>query len=264
MDWNNTKSIFIMVFFVLNIFLLYQFLEKINDSQYESFTESTTEELLKEDEISIETSLPKQKSDQFLIAQSKTFEKKDIQYLKNQKAKIIDDKKLVGTFKTPVGMKAEINAADLDIFLKEYILKGNEYHYWSYDEISQTITCYQVEDKKMFYNNSKGKVTLYLNKKGEIVSYEQMYLEEIKKFNKPKELKSAITAIGALYDNGDINPKSKVTNVKLGYYNSLQTTSVSHLLVPTWWVVIDDETDLFVNAFDGEVIELNTEEKILE
>ncbi|UYY99014.1 two-component system regulatory protein YycI [Peribacillus frigoritolerans] len=265
MDWNNTKSIFIMVFFVLNIFLLYQFLEKINDSQYESFTESTTEELLKEDEISIETQLPKQKlKDQFLIAQSKTFEKKDIQHLKNQNAKIIDDKKLVGTFKTPVGMKSEIHAADLDIFLKEYILNGNEYHFWSYDEISQTIICYQVADKKMFFNNSKGKVTLYLNKKGEIVSYEQMYLEGIKKFNKPKELESAITAIGALYDNGDIDPKSKVTNVKLGYYNSLQTTSVSHLLVPTWWVVIDDETDLFVNAFDKEVIELNTEEKILE
>lgn len=82
-----------MVFFVLNIFLLYQFLEKINDYQIENFTESTTEELLKEDEISIETPLPKQKKDQFLIANSKTFEKKDIQYLKNQKAKIIDDKK---------------------------------------------------------------------------------------------------------------------------------------------------------------------------
>ncbi|MFA1714466.1 two-component system regulatory protein YycI [Peribacillus frigoritolerans] len=265
MDWNNTKSIFIMVFFVLNIFLLYQFLEKINDSQLESFTEPLTDELLKEDEISIETPLPKQKlKDQFLIAQSKTFEKKDIQYLKNQKAKIIDDNKLVGTFKIPVGMKAEINAADLDIFLKEYILNGSEYHFWSFDEISQTITCYQVADKKMLYNNSKGKVTLYLNKKGEIVSYEQMYLKVIEKFNKPKELVSALSAIGALYDNDDIKPKSKVTNVKLGFYNSLQTTSVSHLLVPTWWVVIDDETDLFVNAFDGEVIELNTEEKILE
>ncbi|MBR8644461.1 hypothetical protein KEH51_07060 [[Brevibacterium] frigoritolerans] len=55
--------------------------------QYESFTESSTEELLKEDEISIETPLPKQKSDQFLIAKSKTFEKKDIQYLKIKKQK---------------------------------------------------------------------------------------------------------------------------------------------------------------------------------
>ncbi|MGG3496206.1 two-component system regulatory protein YycI [Peribacillus simplex] len=264
MDWNNTKSIFIMVFFILNIFLLYQFLEKINDNQIENFTESSIDELLKEDEISIETPLPKQKLDQFLIAQSKTFEKKDIQDLKNQKAKIIDDKKLVGTFKTPVSMKAEIHAADLDIFLKEYILNGDDYHFWSYDKINQTIICYQVADKKMFYNNSKGKVTLYLNKKGEIVSYEQMYLEGIKKFNKPKELIPALSAIGALYDNDDIDPKSKVTNVKLGFYNSLQTTSVSHLLVPTWWVVLNDKTDLFVNAIDGEVIELNTEEKILE
>ncbi|PJN90392.1 hypothetical protein CVN76_10565, partial [Bacillus sp. mrc49] len=66
MDWNNTKSIFIMVFFVLNIFLLYQFLEKINDYQYENFAESSTEELLKEDDISIEVPLPKQKlKDQF-------------------------------------------------------------------------------------------------------------------------------------------------------------------------------------------------------
>lgn len=265
MDWNNTKSIFIMVFFVLNIFLLYQFLEKINDYQYENFAESSTEELLKEDDISIEVPLPKQKlKDQFLTAKSKTFEKKDIQYLKNQKAKIIDDKKLVGTFKTPVVMKADIHEADLDIFLKDYILNGSEYRFWSYDKTTQTIICYQVADNKMFFNNSMGKVTLYLNKKGEIVSYEQMYLEKLEKFNKPKELVTPMKAIRALYDNRDIVPKSKVTNVKLGFYNSLQTTSMSHLLVPTWWIVLDNETDLFVNAFDGEVIELNTEEKILE
>ncbi|MFE0505291.1 two-component system regulatory protein YycI [Peribacillus butanolivorans] len=265
MDWNNTKSIFIMVFFILNIFLLYQFLEKINDYTYESMTEPLTEELLKEDEITIAVPLPKQKvKDQFLIANSKNFDKKDLQYLKNQKAKIIDDKNLVGTFKTPVSMSDEINAANVEIFLKEYILNGNDYRFWSYDKINQTIICYQVADKKMFYNNSKGKVTLYLNKKGEVVSYEQMYLEGIEKFNKPKELESALNAIGALYNHGDIAPKSKVTNVQLGFYNSLQTTSVSHLLVPTWWVVLDDETDLFVNAFDGQVIELNTEEKILE
>ncbi len=52
--------------------------------------------------------------------------------------------------------------------------------------------------------------------------------------------------------------------MELGYYNSLQTTSATHLLVPTWRVVVNDEEDLFVNAFDGEVIELNTEEKITE
>ena len=134
-DWNNTKSIFIMVFFILNIFLLYQFLEKINDYPITKVLRSPlTEELLKEDEISIEAPLPKQKvKDQFLIAKSKNFEKKDLQYLKNQKAKIIDDKNLVGTFKTPVSMNDKIQAADVEIFLKEYILNGNDYRFWSYD-----------------------------------------------------------------------------------------------------------------------------------
>ena len=59
----------------------------------------------------------------------------------------------------------------------------------------------------------------------------------------------------------DIEPKSEVTKVELGYYNSLQTTSATHLLVPVWRVVVNDEEDLFVNAFDGEVIELNTKKR---
>ncbi len=157
MDWNNTKSIFIMVFFVLNIFLLYQFLEKINDSQLESFTEPLTDELLKEDEISIETPLPKQKSDQFLTAQSKTFEKKDIQHLKNQKAKIIDDKKLVGTFKIPVGMKEEIQAADVDIFLKEYILNGSEYHFGAMMKSARPSPAIKWQIKRCFLIIVKGR-----------------------------------------------------------------------------------------------------------
>lgn len=264
MDWNNTKSIFIMVFFVLNIFLLYQFLEKINDSQLEFIADSSIEEVLKEDEITI-NQLPKQREkDQFLIAKSKTFENKDLKDLKNQKVKIIDGEKLVGSLKEPVSLSKETRPADLDTFLKEYILYGSEYSYWSYDKESQTIICYQVSDNKMFFNNSKGKVTLYMNKDDEVTSYEQTYLEGIEKFNKPKELVSALDAIHALYNQGDIVSKDEVTSVKVGFYNSLQTTSFSHLLVPTWWVVVNNETDLFVNAFDGEVIELNTEEKILE
>ena len=264
MDWNNTKSIFIMVFFILNIFLLYQFLEKINDNQYEFIAESSYEEVLKEDEIKT-IPLSKQKvKDQFLIAKSKVFDKKELKNLNNQKVNIIDGNKLVGSLKTPISLGKEIHSADVTIFLKDHILYGSEYGFWSYDKDNQTIICYQVSDNKMFFNNSKGKVTLYLNKEAEVTSYEQTYLVGIEKFNKPKELYSDLDAVYALYSHGDIVSKDEVTDVKLGFYNSLQTTSFSHLLVPTWWVVVNDETDLFVNAFDGEVIELNTEEKILE
>ena len=73
MDWNKTKSIFIMVFFVLDIFLLYQFLEKKDNYQFEYITEATIEDRLQENEITY-NSLPKQKfKEQFLTAQSKIF-----------------------------------------------------------------------------------------------------------------------------------------------------------------------------------------------
>ena len=144
------------------------------------------------------------------------------------------------------------------------MLYGSDYHYWHYDKKDGEIILYQIWDKKMLYNNSKGKITLFVNKENQVFSYEQTYLEDIKKFNKEKDLVPPIKALEALYMNGDIEPKSKVTDVELGYYNSLQTTSATHLLVPVWRVVVNDEIDLFVNAFDGGVIELNTEEKILE
>ena len=73
MDWSKTKSIFIMVFFILDIFLLYQFLEKKDNYQFEYITEATIEDRLQEDEITY-VALPKQNKEQFLIAQSKIFQ----------------------------------------------------------------------------------------------------------------------------------------------------------------------------------------------
>ena len=172
--------------------------------------------------------------------------------------------KLIGSFNKPISISKNFQSSELEQLLKEYMLFGNDYLYWNYDKKDGEIIFYQTWDKKMFFNNSKGKITLFVNKENQVTSYEQTYLEDIKKINKEKDLVTAIKAIETLYMNGDIQSKSEITKVELGYYNSLQTTSATHLLVPVWRVVVNDELDLFVNAFDGGVIELNTEEKILE
>lgn len=263
MDWSKTKSIFIMVFFVLDIFLLYQFLEKKDHYQFEYITEATIEDHLQEDNITY-VGLPKQSKEQLLTAKSKTFKKEDIVNLHDQKVKVVDKMKLVGTFDKPISISKDIQSSEVEKLVENYILFGSDYHYWNYDEKNREITFYQTWDKKMFYNNSKGKVTLFVNEENKVVSYVQTYLEDIEKFNKEKDLVTPIKALEALYMNGDIEPNSKITKVDLGYYNSLQTTSSTHLLVPVWRVVVNDKLDLFVNAFDGGVIELNTEEKILE
>lgn len=255
MDWNKTKSIFIIVFFILDIFLLYQFLEKKDNYQFEYIAEATIEDRLQENEITYPT-LPKQNiKEQFLTAQSKIFKKEDTENLENQKVKVVDQIKLVGSFDEPILISKNFQSTELEKLVKEYTLYGSKYQYWDFNEKDGEIIFYQTWDKKMFYNNSKGKITLFVDKENQVISYEQTYLEDIKKFNKEKDLVTAIKALEALYMNGDIQPKSEITKVDLGYYNSLQTNSTTHLLVPVWRVVINNDLDLFVNAFDGGVIE---------
>lgn len=264
MDWSKAKSIFIMVFFILDIFLLYQYLDKRENYQFEYMTEATIEEQLQDVNIKYGTLSKQKQKDQFLLAHSKEFETKDVANLLNQTVKIVNRTKIEGTFKQPIQMSKNFQSIELEGFLKDQIVYGNDYDYWNYDEATGEIIFYQNWDKKMFFNNSKGKITLQVNNHQQVISYEQTYLENIEKFNEPKDVVPAIKAIEVLYKNNDIKRNSNISNVELGYYNSLQTTSTTHLLVPAWRVVVNDEVNLFVNAFNGEVIELNTEEKILE
>ena len=202
MDWSKTKSIFIMVFFVLDIFLLYQFLEKKDNYQFEYFAEATIEDRLQGDEITYD-SLPKQNlKEQFLTAQSKIFKMEDIEDLPNQKVKVVDQTKLSGSFDKPISISKNFQSSELEKLVKEYMLYGSEYRYWDYDETDREIIFYQTWDKKMFFNNSKGKITLFLNKENQVISYEQTYLEDIEKFNKEKDLVTAFKALEALYENG--------------------------------------------------------------
>jgi len=265
MDWNKTKTIFISVFFILDIFLLYQYMEKRESFNTPFVSRTSDEELLKLEGISYDN-LPKHKlSENYLIARSKDFTKDadKLKELKNQKTTIINKNKLTGQFDDKIKFDSKIVGTELETFLKENILYGKDYQFWSYNKEANTIVFYQYVENKIFYNNSKGKVTIFLDDKNNMISYEQTYLVGIEKYQNERELQRAEDAIMSLYLKGDIAPKSKI-QAELGYYNSLQAATISQLLVPTWRISVNGEDDLFVNAFDGEVIELNTEEKILE
>jgi regulatory protein YycI of two-component signal transduction system YycFG len=264
MDWSKTTSIFIMVFLILDIFLLYQFLEKKENYQYEYMTQASIEERLEKEEIKYVALSKQKRTDQFLLAQSKTFVEEEVENLPNQQIKVADQTMLTGTFYRPFQLSKEFQSSELEQLVKGYLLNGKDYRFWSYDEANGVIIFYQTWDQKMFFNNSKGKITLYVNQNHEVISYEQTYLEKMEKFKEQKEVVPAIKAIEVLYLNGDIQSNNEITKVELGYYNSLQTTSATHLLVPVWRVVVNDKVDLFVNAFDRRVITLNTEEKIME
>lgn len=253
-----------MVFLVLDIFLLYQFLDKKDSTQIDPITEASVEEQMKEDGIKFPSLPNEEKQENILIAKRKEFSKDDSKKLENQQVSINDETTLVGTFEKSIIVNEEFKPGELAEFLKENIYQGERYKFWSYEESSNSIIYYQSFGNKTFYNNTNAKLTLRLNENREIVSYEQTYLEDIKPMNKKESVISANQAIANLFNKGHLPEKSEISkdDVELGYYNLLKSSSASYLLTPTWWVKVNGK-DMFVKAFDGEVIELNTEEKIL-
>lgn len=262
MDWSKTKTIFIMVFLVLDIFLLYQFLEKKKTNQFESIPETSVEDQMKQEEIIIPDLQNEQVKENILMGKRKEFSKDDSKKFKNQELFLDEKTKLIATLKKTIIVSKDFDPDELSEFLKENIYEGQSYKFWSFDKKSNSIVYYQSYGNKIFYNNTNAKLTLMLNENREIVSYEQTFLEDIKPMNKKEEVLRPFKAIVTLYNKGYLPEKSEITDVELGYYSLLKSSTASYLLTPTWRIVVDGK-DMFVKAFDGEVIELDTEDKIL-
>ncbi|PLT36019.1 two-component system regulatory protein YycI [Bacillus sp. V5-8f] len=263
MDWSKTKTIFIMVFLVLDIFLLYQFLEKKKTNQMDYLTVTSTEEQMKQEQITIPDVQNEPVKESILMAKRKEFSKEDIKDDKNQEWFFDNKTRLIATLKKTTIVGKDFDPNQLAEFLKENIYEGQSYKFWEFDRSNNTIIYYQSYGNKTFYNNTNAKLVLRLNEKREIVSYEQTYLENIKPMNKKEEILPVNKAIVALYSKGALPENTEITNedVELGYYSLLKSSSSSYLLTPTWRISVNGK-DMFVKAFDGEVIELDTEEKI--
>lgn len=262
MDWNKTKTIFIFVFLILDMFLLHQYYTKITSSELELLTESSTQVKLKENDIKY-TTLPKHADEaQSLSAKSKDFSKEDLKKLKNQKVTSTDGYTLSAAFSKTFLLGEEVYSEALDAFVTDYIMHGDEYRFWGLSETGNSILYYQVVKDKVIYESRHSKVELFFNDKKEITHYEQTYLEKIEPFNdQEEEVLQPIKVLDILFDNDYLPAKSEVTKIELGYTN-LNLLSTSHVLTPTWHVVLNGTDHLYVNAIadKGDIISVEDDQ----
>ncbi|KYD21143.1 two-component system regulatory protein YycI [Parageobacillus toebii] len=260
MDWSKTKTIFIITFLILDCFLGYQFMEKRNSSQLDVLLEATIEEQLEANGITY-VELPKEITKAtYVSGKSKKFTDEEIKKLPGQKVTVNDGTALKGTFIHPISLNFK-DPYRLKEFLQRHIINGKKYTFWTFDEKSNTVVCYQTYDGKIIYNNESSKLLIHLNEKSEAVSYEQTMLDDLQKYERKQDVVPAIKAIETLYNKGYLQPRDRVTSVELGYYGLVQFTT-SQVLTPTWHIVINGKEDYFINAFEGQII--NDEGKILE
>ncbi|AND42640.1 MULTISPECIES: two-component system regulatory protein YycI [Cytobacillus] len=264
MDWSKIKTIFILTFLVLDIYLMYEFFKLKEASEFEPIAQATLEKQLKDADITFDEPLPKSNpKDRYLRAKPVEFDIEDLEgdtRLEGQEITITEGTTLNSVLDESIKISDKFSPSELSAFIKNRVLFGDQYRFWEKPENSNRITYYQEFEGKMFYMNLNGELTFYLNDENEIVSYKQTLLTKIESKEESEKVIQPIKAVETLYKNGSLQPKSKVTNVELGYFTFVHLSS-SQLLTPAWRFVINDEENLFVDAFEGKIIKLNNEEK---
>ena len=262
LDWSRIKTIFILTFLVLDLFLAVQYYQKQNSDQLDWMAESSIEEQLKENDITY-VSLPKGSlKESYIAGNSKDFSQKAIPNKKGQSIEIYKDV-IQSKLKNTVPIPDTNRIFFLENFVKEYVWNGSSYRFCQSDTKSRTIYFCQTYKDRLIYNIESSVVEIKYNQKNEIYAYRQRYLEGLKDMVDKKsvqEVLPAIKAIENLYVKDELKPGDRVTRIDFGYYTVIPLSTGVKFIAPAWHLVVNEEQDYFVNAIEGQVIKIDEEQ----
>lgn len=266
MDWNKTKTIFIIVFSILNVFLFYVYLNKYNEAKEVQLpSDEPIEDGILLDNITLPTMEHTIQTASYVSGSVHIFTPEELKTLPNQTVNL-ENGLLTGLFDEGLEITEE---QTIEKILHENVFRGDSYGLWKVDPDNRTATFFQKVNKRLVYYNQNAKVTLYWNDQNEVVRYEQIILDNLEDYKESKNLLPKMQAISFLYSRSLLRPNSTVKEINLGYSTLAQTTEVQ-VFAPTWniQVELEDGTteEYFVNAVEGRIIEIpkDVEQAVLE
>jgi regulatory protein YycI of two-component signal transduction system YycFG len=217
------------------------------------------DEKLKNDDIKY-SGLPQELvKERYVSVRQKVFKAEELSSNQVQKMGSSEGAIITGYLENPVKLNGKFNAEEFILLVQKDIKHADEYRFWEKNDEEGTITYYQKYEGKMMYHNLNAKLTFFINEQNEVDTFEQTYLEVIEELSDEQELLTPLGAIETLYKRGFLKPRTEITKVELGYSTLVQLTA-SQVLAPTWRIVVNGEENLFVHAFEGQVIQLNSNE----
>lgn len=264
MDWSKTKTIFIIVFSILNVFLYSVYINNYNEEQeLEILGESNIESDLKNANISVGNLPVSTEKVTYVSGKINTFDNFDFdQVTKNQIITVSDNMIIEGTMKKPEKLEA-LNEKTLTEFLKRTVFKGEEYRLWQINKSAREATFFQVMNDKMIFYNQSATIKVYWSEKEEITKYEQTMFGSLKAVGEKSMLIKPIQAIKTIFEKGYLKDHTTISFVNLGY-STLVPLTETQVLSPTWHIraMVPDENgrkkqqDFFVNAVDNQILDI--------
>jgi regulatory protein YycI of two-component signal transduction system YycFG len=257
MDWSRTKTIFIITFMLLNIFLAYQLYEKQNMSRMSEMALPELESRIEEQQIEVEIDDAEEEvTGGPITGMQRTFQEASLeQSLAGQDVSLVNDATIFSELEEPYSIVTANVEASLEGFLEQYVFRGEEYRVAHYDPEEGIIGLYQTFEGSMIdqYEREDYHLVLQLNEDDEIAAYSQRYMT-ITERAEEEELLTPLQAVELLLDdpNIGIGTEAVVESAQLGYYNLMEVDANFQIFAPVWRVMINGET-YYVNAMTGEI-----------
>ncbi|EGQ2799201.1 TPA: hypothetical protein I1691_001106 [Staphylococcus pseudintermedius] len=238
MNWKRAKSLFIVVFLLVNICLIFVYNDKISKSKISDAEQQNSVNFEQEN-----IKLPKNMPDvshvkmQLITARSKDF--KD----EAEKSGKIEARNNGHTLDKEMSESVNVKLdpiSHLKPYIDQNIYKGNEYQY--HDTSDGKIKYEQTYKGFPIMNNNRAELTFDV-KDDTVKSYEQSAMEDILPSkgsnNEPRQVISAHKAIEALYYNQYLKHDQEVENIRLGYYTVVKETNIQ-VLQANWEIKVKD------------------------
>lgn len=232
MDWSRTKSIFIIVFILLDAIIFYQIHIKITEYSYNlpwiKDSMSELEEELDRNIIELETILPIEVPDMSII-------KINNNIIANHDTLVEEE-------------NIDISFEEIEAILDNKVNNFFEYSYNIEDSNTYNLLYYQKYKGFTLYD---ARVIVNYDDNGTI-KYSQNYFTVLSKGQK-KEIISSINALRIAIEQGYIPYNTMINRVELGYKGQNYEFE-SQDLIPVWKIVCKTTTGnniLYVNALTG-------------
>ncbi|WP_096272190.1 two-component system regulatory protein YycI [Paucisalibacillus globulus] len=268
MQWGQIKTLFILCFLLLDIYLLSIVLEQKENEEY-GYTgdqQQQVEQTLESENITVPDELPEPLPDEELITmKQKTFNEDELKVIKSkedQEIEVINNSSILSLVKKSEAIPENATDNDIEQLVASKVYLGNEYAFENWDKDRNILIFFQTKNDRPIYYNQNGVLFVYLNDKNEIVAYTQSFLGAPEAGSDKKSLIKPHDAIMKLINSNLLYPNNEVTEVEVGYYTTYPLDSGGQVLAPTWKISIKDSRPRFVNAIQQYVVPLN--EKFVE
>lgn len=254
MQWSQIKTLFILSFLILDVYLFIQFLGK-EDVGIIEHEESSIEQRLENENITIPKLPDEEIKEPFISVSQKSFTDEDeklFNHLNKQETASVNNF-VVSSFEEPIEISEDESNEKIESIVKSSVVFPEEYLFWDWNKEMNILIFFQEKSDRPVFFNQNGVILVFLNDQNEMIFYTQTVLGDAESREEKKKLITPLKAIEALYDSNELYSGDEITEVYLGFHTRMPLANGVQVFVPTWKVTVNDEKNYFVNAIEGRI-----------